>query len=165
MAQLKWCQNSISTKTYYHLNQTNYYSYDVNNASFNTIYSLVYIVFKRIWILAFLQRGHCVGQTSRSQDEQELSSSWDGQPLATIHMGRKLGTCPFWGRELGPHLIQCRMGRGLPPYQVALWSIQPFDHNRHGPKIGGCVPCRGELGLHLTQSCLGRGLPPYQVAS
>jgi len=26
---------------------------------------------------------------------------------------------PFWGRELGPHLTECRLGRGLPPYQVA----------------------------------------------
>ena len=25
----------------------------------------------------------------------------------------------FWGGELGPHLTQCRLGRGLPPYQVA----------------------------------------------
>jgi len=27
-------------------------------------------------------------------------------------------------------------GQGLPPHQVASWSIQPFGHNRHGPKIG-----------------------------
>ena len=27
------------------------------------------------------------------------------------------GLCPFWG-ELGPHLTQRRLGRGLPPYQV-----------------------------------------------
>jgi len=31
--------------------------------------------------------------------------------------------------ELGPHLTQCGMGRGLSPYQVASWSIQPFGHN------------------------------------
>jgi len=43
--------------------------------------------------------------------------------------------CPFRG-ELGPHLIQYGLGRGLPPYQVASSSIQPFGHNRHGPKIG-----------------------------
>jgi len=42
---------------------------------------------------------------------------------------------PF-GWELGHHLTQCRLGQGIPPYQVALWSIQPFGHNRHGPKIG-----------------------------
>jgi len=42
--------------------------------------------------------------------------------LATIDMGRKLGRglCPFLGRvELGPHLTQCRLGQGLPLYQVA----------------------------------------------
>jgi len=46
--------------------------------------------------------------------------------------------CPFlWGelgrpfpwRELVPNLTQCRLGWGLPPYQVAPCSIQPFGHN------------------------------------
>jgi len=40
--------------------------------------------------------------------------------LATTDMGRKLGVCSFFrGVELGPYLKQCRLGRGLPPYQVA----------------------------------------------
>jgi len=62
--------------------------------------------------------------------------------LATIDMGRKLGLCLFLGK-LGPHLTQCGLVRGLPPYQVASGSIQPFGHNRHGPKIGGglCPLC------------------------
>ena len=47
------------------------------------------------------------------------------------------------GGELGPRLIQCGLGRGLLPYQVASSSIHPFYHNRHGPKTGGCVPFRG----------------------
>jgi len=40
-------------------------------------------------------------------------------------MGWKEGSCcaPFVGKELGPHLTQCGLGRGLPPYQVASWSI------------------------------------------
>jgi len=60
--------------------------------------------------------------------------------LATMDMGRKLEGCvPFRG-ELQPHLTQRRLGRGLPPYQVASWYIQPFGHHRHGPKIGwGCA--------------------------
>jgi len=29
--------------------------------------------------------------------------------------------------DLGPHLTQCHLG--IPPYQVASWSIQPFGHN------------------------------------
>jgi len=47
--------------------------------------------------------------------------------LATTDIGRKWGwLCPlFCGGELGPRLTQCRLGRGLPPYQVASWSIQP----------------------------------------
>jgi len=38
-------------------------------------------------------------------------------------MGPKLGggaLPPFFGEgEQGPHLTQCRLGRGLPPYQMA----------------------------------------------
>jgi len=34
---------------------------------------------------------------------------------------------PFGGGgELGLHLTQCGLGRGLPPYQVASWSSHPF---------------------------------------
>jgi len=52
------------------------------------------------------------------------------------------GCAPFGEGELGPHLTQCGLGRGLPPCQVSSWSIQLFGHNRHGPikKIGGDVP-------------------------
>jgi len=42
-----------------------------------------------------------------------------GGRLATIDMGRKLGAVPLLGEELGFHLTQCRLGRGLSPYQVA----------------------------------------------
>ena len=64
-----------------------------------------------------------------------------GDRSATIDMDRKLlgELCPFGG-ELGPHVTQCGLGRGLPSYQVASSSIQPFGRNRHGPKIGGCAP-------------------------
>ena len=48
--------------------------------------------------------------------------------------------CPFRA-ELGASLIQCGLGRGLLPYQVASSSIQPFGRNEHGPKTGWwCVP-------------------------
>jgi len=87
--------------------------------------------------------------------------------LATIDMGRKLGSVPpfLWGGELGPHVTQSCLG--LRPYQVASWSIQPYGHNRHGPKIWWrCAPLgEGELGPHLTQCGQGRGLPPCQVSS
>jgi len=41
--------------------------------------------------------------------------------LATVDMGRKLGggCASFRDGELGLHLTQCRLGRGLAPYQVA----------------------------------------------
>ena len=48
--------------------------------------------------------------------------------------------CPFLGGELGPHLTQCCLGWGLPPYQLASWSVQSFGHNAHGSKIRGAVP-------------------------
>jgi len=50
--------------------------------------------------------------TKFEENKQELSS------LATIDMGRKFrGRVPFSGA--GPHLTQCRLGRGLLPYQIA----------------------------------------------
>ena len=58
------------------------------------------------------------------------SAIWPQQTWAK-KWGLKWGLCPFYG-ELGPHLTQCRLGRSLPLYQVASWSIQPFGHNRHG---------------------------------
>jgi len=52
-------------------------------------------------------------------------------------MGRKVAAAvPLSVGELGP---TCRLGRGLPPYQVVEWSIQPFRHNRHGPKSVGLL--------------------------
>jgi len=61
-----------------------------------------------------------------------------GDRLATIDMDRKEGglLCPFMCGELGPHVTQCGLGRGLPPYQVA----SPFGHNRHRPKMGAVSP-------------------------
>jgi len=101
-----------------------------------------------------------------------LRTKWYLDPssrLATTDMGRKFGggaVSPFWKGELSPHLTQCCLGRGLPPYQVASWSIQRFGHNRYGPKIGeGCVPFgEGKLSLHLTQYGQGRSLPACQVS-
>ena len=61
----------------------------------------------------------------------ELSSCWDGRPFGHNRHGPKSGglLCPFpWG-ELGCYLTQCGLGQGLPPYQVASWSIQSFGHN------------------------------------
>jgi len=52
-------------------------------------------------------------------------------------LAENLGLCPFRGGELVSHLTQCRVNRGLPPYQVASWSMQPFGHKRREPQIGG----------------------------
>ena len=95
-----------------------------------------------------------------------LSSSWDGRPFGHNRYGPKRvgGLCThFRGGGLGLHLTQCGLGRGLPPCQVASWSIQLFGHNASAKKWGRLCPLfmRGAL----TQCHLGRGLPLYQVAS
>jgi len=61
--------------------------------------------------------------------------------LATIDMGRELGRWlrPLFGRgELGPHLTQCRLGRGL--YLHTTWHLGAFSHLaaiHTGQKFGG----------------------------
>jgi len=62
---------------------------------------------------------------------QELSSAVTemGDCLATLETGRKVGR----GCCGGHRLTQCGLGRGLPLYHVASWSIQPFGHNCHAP--------------------------------
>ena len=71
-------------------------------------------------------------------------ASWCIQPFGYNKNGPKIregAPPPFWGGELGLHLTQCHLGRGLPPYQVASWSTQPFGHNRHGPRFtDACLP-------------------------
>jgi len=39
------------------------------------------------------------------------------------------GCAPLGEGELGPHLIQCGQGRGVPACQVSSWSVQPFGHS------------------------------------
>ena len=79
------------------------------------------------------------------------------------HVGQNWGCCASpLGASGGPHLTQCRLGRGLLPHQVASSSIQPFGHNRWAENwAGGCAPLW--VCPHLTQCGKGRGLPPYQM--
>jgi len=54
---------------------------------------------------------------------------WDGRPYQS-KVSRKVGAVvPLSVGELSSHVTQCRLGRDLPPWQVASWSIQPFGHN------------------------------------
>jgi len=53
-----------------------------------------------------------------------------GDRLVVIDMSRKVGAAvPLSVEELGSYPTQCGLGRGLPPYQVAPWSIPSFGHN------------------------------------
>ena len=70
--------------------------------------------------------------------------STDGRPFGHHRHGPKIGGCvPFLGRGAGSPSNKCRLGRCLPSYQVASWSIEPFGHNRYEPNIGGAVPLCG----------------------
>jgi len=82
-------------------------------------------------------------------------------------------------------LLSVHLGPGLPPYQVASWSIELFGHNRHGQKLGAVplwgrrtwVPISTSVSftgllrryinavLLLIQFGKGRGLPARQVSS
>jgi len=77
-----------------------------------------------------------------------------GDRLATIDMGRKLGSVPlfFLGGWRGSWAPSNTIWSGPRPIFV------PSGILIHQP-LGV------ELGSHLTQCCLGRGLPPYQVVS
>ena len=91
-----------------------------------------------------------------------------GDRLATIDMGRKLGAVPpFWVGELGPHLTQCGLDRGLPSYQVASWYIQAFGHNTHGRRKvgGGCCALFSVRGAGSPSNTMSLGPRPTSLPS
>jgi len=51
--------------------------------------------------------------------------------------------CPVGEGELGPHLAQCGLGRGLPPYQVTSNYVIPFLVPRRKARLtpAAGVPC------------------------
>jgi len=68
------------------------------------------------------------------------------------HMDQKEWGCCAPFRGLGPHLIECRFCRGLPPYQVHITEpTSRLATKDLGRKLVGAVPLCGELGAHLTQ--------------
>jgi len=71
---------------------------------------------------------------------------------------------PLSRGELGPHLTQCGVGRGLLRAKWRLHLSSCLATIDMGRKLGA-VAFGEELRPHLTQRRLGRGLPPYQVAS
>jgi len=47
----------------------------------------------------------------------------------------------FWGGGLSPHLMQCGLSLGLPPYQVPSWSVLQFGHMQNTwADVGAAVP-------------------------
>jgi len=72
----------------------------------------------------------CDRQIDRQTDRQADGIAIASTALAmralrrAVKMGRTLG---IGEGELGPHPTQCRLGRGVTPYQVA--SMQPFGRN------------------------------------
>jgi len=110
-----------------------------------------------------------MGRKRRRATESPSNTIWPGLRPTSVPSG--ILTIQLFGHnrhglkigELGPHLTQCRLGWGLPPYQVASWSIQPFRHNGHGPKIGGtAVPLWRARSLSNTA---WPGLRPTSIPS
>jgi len=65
---------------------------------------------------------------------------WGGRPFDhNRHGPRSEGSAvPLsGGGELGLHLTQCGLGRDLPAYQVATWSVQLFGHNTQTSQTDG----------------------------
>jgi len=84
--------------------------------------------------------------------------------INALHVSNHINsfTSISWGGELETHLPQCGLGWGLPPYQVASWSIQPFSHNRHRPKNRGSAPFLGR-GAGSPSSTMWPGPRPTSI--
>jgi len=115
---------------------------------YNLLHTLVYIGTRRktdslVWLC--LNKSSAVAET--------------GDRLAT-DMGREWGGAAVGaGSPLGSHLTQCGLGRRLPLYQVATWSIQPFGHNcRNATRLRVRIRLQTILSLaysskHLQNAC------------
>ena len=79
---------------------------------------------RKLGVLCHFLRGSWVPiQHNVAWAEAYPRTKWHLDPcscLAIIHGPKFRGAVPpFWVEEQGPHLTQDRLGRGLPPYQVA----------------------------------------------
>ena len=101
------------------------------------------------------------GSSRKGGTESPSNTMSTGPRPTSVPSGMpELGCCPLSVWELHPHLTQrgVGLGRGLPAYQVASWSLQPFGHSRHRPKSRGLLCLfRGEAGS-LTRCRMGRGM-------
>jgi len=94
------------------------------------------------------------------------------QPFGHNRHGPKIGGVPsFWGGgvppfgegELGPHLAQCGLGRGLRPYQVACYPFSHLATTDMGRKWGA-VPLWGR-GTRSPSNTMWPGPRPTCVPS
>jgi len=82
-------------------------------------------------------------------------------------MGQKLGSSvPLFGKgDLGPYLIQCRLGRG---YLTNKWHLDPSSHlatTDMGQKLGLCPFGGGGPGLQSPSKTMWPGPRPTCVPS
>ena len=101
------------------LSITEHFQTETENASIRAITN---IIRRRCGVTVILVKFDAVIQEKCPKLSDKCSAVAEmGDRLATIDMGRKLGAVPvfFWGGELGPHLAQFGLGRGLHQYQVA----------------------------------------------
>jgi len=68
------------------------------------------------------------------EGEQELGGCWDGRPFGhNRHGPKRWGCCAPFSREVGLHLTQFRLGRGLRPYQY--WHLDPSTFGNNTPSL------------------------------
>jgi len=64
---------------------------------------------------------------------------------------------------MDPHLRQCRLGRGLHPYQVVPWSIQPFGHHNTPTLQTGQTGQKGEWSRTTRWTVICNGRPKTAI--
>jgi len=69
------------------------------------------------------------------------------------------GSVPFLGARAGPHLAQCGLGRGLPPYQVASDVSMPISATA---ELLFTKYFKGEYFVTLGAVIISPGFPGFQ---
>jgi len=93
---------------------------------------MVFVPEENLWRKGFLHSENIevVKIVLSLKDNKTSAVAEMGDRSSTIDMRRKLGAVvPLFVGELGNHLTQCGLDRGLPPHQVASYAVQPFGHN------------------------------------
>jgi len=89
-----------------------------------------------------------------------------GDRLATRHRPKIGGLCPSSGRELSPHLTQCRLRQDLPPRQVAYFDTSSrlaTIHQRYRQTDRQRTDCIGRTVLQTVAQKIGLTTYFYRI--